>query len=192
MTNEQLIITACQRGDFSDFGELYDAYIKKIYDFVYYKTHHQETAEDLTSITWTKVIERIGKYDPGKGTFQSWLYRIAQNTVIDHYRTKKHESSIDDAWDIASSDDIERDAHARAALEKVQAHLCQLTSIQRDILVMRLWQSMSYREIAEIVGKSEANAKMIASRALSQLRTTMPLDVFVLLLCMQIIINSRP
>ena len=58
------LILECQKGNTQAFGALYDKYIKKIYDFIYYKTHHKETAEDLTSQTFFKVLNAIQSEDP--------------------------------------------------------------------------------------------------------------------------------
>ncbi len=184
MTTEQIngIISRCKQGDFSQFGSLYDYYIKRVYDFIYFKTHHKETAEDLTSVTWTKAFERLDGFDMEKGSFQSWIYKIAQNTVIDHYRTKREMTAIDDSWDIPSKENIERDAEARRTLELLQSHLATFDSKQRDILIMRLWQELSYAEISEILDISEASAKMTVSRALVKLRKSMPLAAYLLLL----------
>lgn len=176
------IIEKCQAGDLKDFSLLYDSYVKKIYDFIYYRTNHKETAEDLTSRAFMKALEKIGSFDSGKGSFSSWIYRIARNSVIDHYRTKKNDTDIADLWDLDSGDDIEREFDAREKLKKVDQYLKTLKSEQREILIMRVWQEMSYKEIAEILGKSEASCKMSFSRALIKLKKEMPLSLLLLLL----------
>lgn len=181
MDTEKAIIEACVRGDTARFAELYDAYIRKIYDFIYYKTHHKETAEDLTSETFFKALKNIRQFDQNR-SFKSWLYGIAHNAVIDHYRTARPTTDIDDVWDLPGEDNTIRDTETKLALAEVQKHLSKLTTIQRDILILRLWQDMPYKEIAEIVGKSEANSKMIYSRAIAQLRASVPAGVFVILL----------
>src|SRR6056297_2278284 len=86
---ESQAINNCQQGQLDSFNWLYERYIKKIYNFIYYKTMHQETAEDLTSQTFIKALNKINSFDSEQGTFQAWLYKIARNTVIDHYRTQK-------------------------------------------------------------------------------------------------------
>lgn len=189
MISEAQIVENCQKGDLEEFGKLYDKYIKKIYDFIYYKTQHKETAEDLTSIVFTKALEGIGRFDKN-GKFSSWVYRIARNTVIDHYRTKKSDANIDDIWDLAVDDpaarrysgasNVEVDLDAREKLEEIRRNLKKLKSEQRDIVIMRVWQEMSYAKIAEVVGKSEASCKMTFSRTIQQLRAEMPLELFIL------------
>jgi len=171
---EEAAVRRCQEGDGAAFGELYDAHIKKIYDFIYYKTLHRETAEDLTSVTFTKAFEKIRSFKSHEGSFSAWLYRIARNTVIDHYRTRKFERDIDDVWDLSSHEDIARDADVRLKLERVEQLLEKLTNEQRDIVIMRLWQDMAHADIAAALGKNESAVKVAYSRAMKQLRQDVP------------------
>lgn len=165
-----------------NFGEIYDAYIGKIYSFIYFKIQHRETAEDLTSKTFIKAFENLESFNSKKGSFATWLYSIARNNVIDFYRTKKNESDINDIWDLPSSDDVERDAEARQKLEKIEKYLKQLKSDQRELIILRIWNDFSYKEISEITGKSEASCKMMFSRSIRDLREEMPLSLILYLL----------
>jgi RNA polymerase sigma-70 factor, ECF subfamily len=183
-TGEQTLIDKCQNGNLKYFSEIYDLYVKKIYEFIYFKTHHKQIAEDLTSQTFLKSLENIRKYDFRKGKFSSWLYAVARNTVIDHYRTQKHDLNIEDAWDISSDDNILSDAENKEEIKKLKSHLKKLTGDQRDVIILRVWNDMSYREISEIIGKSEANCKMIFSRATEKIRKE---QIFAILLCLLLI-----
>jgi RNA polymerase sigma-70 factor (ECF subfamily) len=181
-TAEINAIIACQKGNNDQFAFLYDKYIKKIYDFVYYKTSHKETAEDIVSQVFFKAIERINTFKVNKGTFQAWLYQIARNSVIDFYRTKKEVANIDDYWSLSDNTDIERDTEARIRLEEVDAYLKKLKPLQREIIIMRVWQGLGYAEISEIIGKSEASCKMLFSRTIKRLRKEMPMEMLIMLL----------
>ena len=185
--DDKALLVQYRAGDREAFGRLYDRYIGKIYRFVYYKTHHRETAEDLVSRIFTKALEKIGGFDADKGTFQAWLYAIARNTVIDHYRTSRGETGIEDVWDLTGNEDAERDMDAKMKLEKVGQYLARLKSAHRDILIMRLWQGLSHAEIAAALDTSEASVKMTYSRAVNKLRREMPLDLFILLLLLSIV-----
>jgi len=167
--NENDIISACRSGDLNRFTELYDQHIDQIYRFIYYKTQHTETAEDLTSLTWLKALENIRSFKGG--SFKSWLYRIARNTVIDHYRTKRFDQPVEDAWDIPSQERPATDAANRDLIERVRTDLQRLPVVQRDVLMLRLWEGCAYKEISELVGQSENNCKVIVSRALAKLRS---------------------
>ena len=182
MVDDIDLIKKYQAGDAAVFSRLYDKYIKKIYDFIYYKTHHKQTAEDLTSTTFLKAYKAINNFKTDTGTFQAWLYQIARNTVIDYYRSNKDTSNIDDAWDIGETKEYDRDVDNKMLLEEVQKYLSQLSSDQRDIIVMRLWQQMSYQEIAAALGKTEESCRMMFSRTITKLRQEKGLSALLLLL----------
>ncbi len=180
--DEAQIIAKCQQGNLEYFTELFDLYQKKIYSFIYFRTHHKETAEDITSLTFTKALEHFKKFDAAKGKFSSWLYQIARNNIIDHYRASVPTVDINDAWDLAASSNVERDAETAIRLEKVKNYLNTLPARQRDIIIMRVWDDMSHIDIAEILEISEANSKMIFSRALEKLRAEAGMALILLLL----------
>jgi RNA polymerase sigma-70 factor (ECF subfamily) len=186
-SKEQKLIKDCLKGDLKPFGEIYKIYIDKIYRFIYFKTHHKETAEDLVSQTFFKALRSVKDFNPDKGEFSSWLYRIAKNCVIDHYRTRKSEVDIYDIWDLADKQDIGRDSELKDKLEQAGKYLKNLPGEQRDIILMRAWSDMPYKEIAEIIGKSEDNCKMIFSRAINKLRKEEFLTLLVLLSLTKII-----
>lgn len=168
---EEDLIAACQSGDTQAFGALYDAYARKLYDFIYYKTSRKEVAEDLTSVVFMKALQNIEKYSKTEtGSFGGWLYSIARNTVIDHYRSIRPNDNLDDAFDLPHHARIEERAEANMQIEKIHAYLKQLPSVQRDIILMRVWQELPYKTIAVAVGKTEDNCKVIYSRAIKELR----------------------
>ncbi len=89
MVNDDSIIMSFKGGEAEKFGLLYDKYITKIYTYIFYQIRHKETAEDLCSQTFFKALEKINTYKMGSNNFSAWLYKIAKNNVIDHYRQKK-------------------------------------------------------------------------------------------------------
>lgn len=168
MENE--IIAKCRQGDLNEFSKLYDLYVKKIYQFIYFKVHGKETAEDLTSITFMKALEGIQKFNEKKASFKTWLYRIARNSVIDHYRTDRPTGDIEDAWGVSDKSDIERDADMQMKIESVEKYMKKLKPDQREVVLLRVWGGHSFAEIAEITGKSEAACKMNFKRVITKLR----------------------
>ncbi|MEK7183394.1 MAG: sigma-70 family RNA polymerase sigma factor [Patescibacteria group bacterium] len=168
---EEDLISACQSGDTQAFGELYDAYVRKLYDFIYYKTSRKEIAEDLTSVVFMKALQNITKYHKtDTGSFSGWLYSIARNTIIDHYRSVRPNDNIDDAFDLPFHARIEERTEASLQIEKIHTYLKKLPSLQRDIILMRVWQDLPYKTIATAVGKTEDNCKVIYSRSIKELR----------------------
>ncbi len=179
--NEKEIIKKCQDGEMENFTFLYDAYIDKIYRFIYYKTSHREIAEDLTSKTFFKAIKNIRSLKADELYFSAWIFTIARNTVVDYYRSKKSDIDINDLWDLGDESDILLDIDNKNKVIEVKKYLSSLKKKQREIMILRIWQEMPYKEIAEIMDESEANCKMIFSRTISKLRSELPLILLLLI-----------
>ncbi len=91
---DNMLAKHAQEGITADFGELYDRYAEPLYRFVYYKVFSKEIAEDLVSDVFHKALKQLHSFNPTKGNFSQWIYTIARNTVIDHYRTHKRNIPI--------------------------------------------------------------------------------------------------
>lgn len=155
-------------GDQEAFSILYNEYIKKIYDFLYFKTFSKELAEDLTSQVFLKALKSISRFS--SDNFSAWIYTIARNTLIDHYRSTKETKSIEDCWDLMSDSDTFKNVSNQIALEKISLIMKDLSSSDRELLLMRLWSNLSFKEIAEITNKKESAVKVSFGRALNRLR----------------------
>ncbi|MAF80163.1 RNA polymerase subunit sigma-24 [bacterium] len=168
--DEHDAIEKCQKGELEHFSVLYEEYFQKIYNFLYYRTFHKETAEDITSKTFIKALEKIGTFEEGKGTFSAWIYRIARNTLFDHWRVSKETVDIEEVWEIGESDKVEEGLDLKEDIGKAQKYLKKLPKDQRDVVLMRVWDELSYKEIADITGKSEGACKVMFSRVINKLR----------------------
>ena len=177
--NAAELASRAKNGDSQAFALIYDTFIKKIYDFVFYKTMHQQLAEDLTSQTFLKAWKNIAQFKGGN--FSAWLYTIARNIVVDHYRSQKEILAVEDFWDLKADDDVLGEVEERLKIEKLQQGLARLKSSEREILMLRLWQDLPFKEIAVILGKNEGAAKMSFARAMESLKKEMPAELFILL-----------
>lgn len=180
MTREDDIVRACRRGDTRDFGELYEEYADPIYRFLFYRTFDKELAEDLTSETFVKVIKKIDSFDPARGSFSSWIYRIARNTLIDHVRVEKHDVNLDEIVEMGIDERYGEKMDMKDAAQEVLKHLKSFSPEQQEIVKLRVWDELSYREISEILGKSEGACKTAFSRAISKLQDQVTLPVLLL------------
>jgi RNA polymerase sigma-70 factor (ECF subfamily) len=176
------LVLKTKNGEAESFGALYDKYSRKIYDFLFYRTHHKETAEDLTSQTFNKALEKIGQFNGQKAQFSTWLYQIAKNSLFDHYRKSRPSEDLESAWDLPSTANVETAAWAAIEIEKVKKYLTSIGKQQREIVLMRVWDGLSHKEIAEILGISEANCKTIFSRTLAKLQQDFPLIILLLVI----------
>lgn len=170
MEGEVELVRKAQAGDSEAFGVLYDQYFDQIYRFVYYKVFSKELAEDLTSDTFMKALSRLSSYQAERGRFNSWIYQIARNTVIDHFRTNRDHLVIDDVFDIPYDERTPEQLDALAGLKKVDSYLKTLPTRQREIIVLRIWEGRSFEEIASLLGGTEGSVKMAFSRSLRELR----------------------
>jgi RNA polymerase sigma-70 factor (ECF subfamily) len=159
------------------FAGLYDRYLPKIYAYLYYRVQHRETVEDLAGDTFMKALAAFESFDAEKGTFSAWIYRIARNILFDHFRKtgRRPVADAEDIWSLLSTgEDVARDADARLRMAQVDAAMTKLDAGARELLLLRIWDGLSYREIAEITGRTEDASKMAVSRALKRLREALP------------------
>lgn len=180
--NETKLIKACQEGELENFALLYDKYIGRIYAFLFSRTSNKEISEDLCSQTFLKAMSSIATFNKDDKYFSAWLYKIARNNLIDYYRSSKENLDIDSFWGLASDQKIEEETDKQLKLEKITGYLSVLSKEQKEIVVLKVWDELSYKEIAEIMEKSVDNCKVIFSRSLNKIRQEMPLSLFILFL----------
>lgn len=168
----QRLVSECQNGETASFGRLYDLYINSVYRYVYYRVN-QEDVEDVVEDVFVRVWENIDKYVPGEHPFSSWLFRIAHNLVVDHYRkTRKHISLRENLpKHIIQSDDDPADwASTRINQAFIRESLVDLKESYQQVLVLKYLSGFSNKEIAEIMDSNEGNVRILQYRALKALR----------------------
>lgn len=157
------------------FIEAYDLYVSQIYRFVYFKLGNKEEAEDVTSMVflkcWNYVYEgNLESYD----TLKPLLYKIARNTIIDHYRKNQNkdivslevaEETIDEKQNIVEQTITKIDFKAL-----VEEKLPLLKDEYRDVIILRFINELSVSEIAKILGKTSGNVRVLVHRALQSLQ----------------------
>ena len=169
--DELQTLAAIKTGDTEQFGVLYDAYFQKNYNYIFYRTHHRETAEDLVSATFLKAVKHLRNFDARKGNFSAWLYRIARNTLYDHYRAKHETEDLEKVEEeFAAPGNIEKELLDKQLMSLVTNNFNALSQDQREIITMRVWDELSYAEIAGILGKTEASCKTIFHRGVMKLK----------------------
>ncbi|KKU91520.1 MAG: RNA polymerase ECF-type sigma factor [Candidatus Jorgensenbacteria bacterium GW2011_GWA1_48_11] len=173
MKEEDKLVNKAKNGEARAFGQLYDTYLTPIYRFVFLRVGGSKAdAEDICHQTFLKAWQNIKDYEFQGFPFSSWLYRIAQNTVIDYYRTKKPNLDMEivpeDALSETSAIDekIDRDFELRT----VRLAIAKLEPDQQNVILMKFVNDLSNKEIAAVLGKSEGAIRVIQHRALKQLK----------------------
>lgn len=169
-TLENQAIRACQAGQISEFTYLYDQYVKPIYRYIYGKVYDQALSEDLTSQTFLQAMESIRSFSPrAEASIKSWLFAIARNLVIDHWRRERPQVDLEEIAELPSADDLPEAVAKTIALEKIKTEMQKLTAEQREIVTLRVWHNLSHAEIASLINKKEATVKVAYSRAVAKL-----------------------
>ena len=175
-------IAACKAGDLTQFDPLYVLHVDAVYTYLHRRTLVREVAEDLTSVTFIKALESIRSFDPAKGELRAWLYRIARNSLIDHYRNPARQTQdIETVWDLQGDEVASLAAEQSINAAELHKALGTLKPAQREIVMLRMWEGLSYKEIALLTGKTEGNCKVLFSRALDDLRKVLPSLLLLLL-----------
>jgi len=168
---EQLLVENVQRGETGAFQELVEKYKHKVYYMALDMTGNHHDAEDLSQEVFIKVFTSIKDFR-GDSKLSSWLYRIAMNTCIDKTRRKHLKLvELDEAHEKpVGGETPEQALEARATQERIQQALQALPPRQRSIFVMRHYNDLMLKEIAEALGISEGTVKAQLFRAVQKLQ----------------------
>ena len=160
---DDMLVARYSEGDNKAFDELMARYQSKIYNYILFTVRNQEVAEDLFQETFMKAIVTIqqGRYT-ADGRFGAWITRIAHNLVIDAFRTERSENTIsNDECEVdllndadLCDDNVEMQMVNDQTLADVQRLVNALPANQREVVYMRYYQDLSFKEIAEITGVS--------------------------------------
>lgn len=167
----------------SDFNDIYEEYQGLIYNYLWRMTENQAHAEDLTQETFVRVHRGLSTFR-GDSSLKTWLYRIASNVFLDHTRraSTKHDRvttaldetvGVDADWEDRESLQPDQLAAQSEMSACVQEHVEALSESYRTVLVMHDEEGLTSREIAEVLGCSEATAKIRLHRAREKLRASL-------------------
>lgn len=172
LDGEEKLIKSAVKGNSSAFGELYDHYQPMIYRFVAVKVPGREEAEDLTHQVFMSAWLSIKSYQHRGYPFSSWLYQIARNQIVDFYRARRNEASIDaiDPEFFAIPASAEFATPVKLEMESVRSAMKKLKQDYEDIIILRFIEDLSLKETAGILGKTEGAVKLMQHRAMNELK----------------------
>ncbi len=176
MQREEDLVRRAQRRDPEAFGQLYEEHFDRIYRYVMIRVRTQADAEDITQQVFLKALENIGSYHWRGMPFSSWLFRIAHNLVVDHWKKKSREKMVAVAPEeidqvvAESSNDPATLAELKFDIKQLAAACEQLSDGQREIVSLRFGGGLSVAESAKVMGKSEGAVKVLQYAALVKLR----------------------
>jgi RNA polymerase sigma-70 factor (ECF subfamily) len=155
------------------FAELYEEFLPKVFRHIQYKVSDIQLTEDLTSKTFEKALVNFNKYASDKAKFSTWIFTIARNVVIDHYRVQGRRGSVslEEATDTLSNGfSPDEELVRKEELKKLQVSLSGLSQEEQEIISLKFGSEMNNRQIAKMLGLSESNVGTKLYRAVRKLR----------------------
>jgi RNA polymerase sigma-70 factor (ECF subfamily) len=160
ISDRRSLAEGLKRRDPAVLDQLIELYQFRLFRYLLHLTSHRERAEDFFQETWIRVLERGHQYD-GKSKFESWLFTIARNLVIDWQRQKKMQS-----LDTLTDPGQEQDSFVRASLQ-------QISLIYREVVVLRFHEELQLEEIAQVMQLPVSTVKTRLYRGLEAMRVAM-------------------
>jgi len=171
--SDEKILAKAAAGDKEAFGILYEKYVKKIYNYIYYRTGNTFDAEDLTERVFLRAYKHINNYHDRGLPFSAWLYRIAHNLVANWHRDNSRRKTIPIDDGILTSKSTNHPEQELLDLEE-REYLLQLIrklpAERQQLLILKYVENLSNNEIGIIMGRSEGAIKSLYHRTLLALR----------------------
>lgn len=167
---EQWIREIQRKGSRAAADQLIRAHYDEIYRFVYRQIGHKEDAMDLTQSIFLAVLRALPTYRAERGTFRTWLYRIAANKVIDARRRARLSPLPLETVEVSSEEDFTARLQDRAVLEQIEGFVSGLEPRVQAVFRLRLYAEQSFPEIAAALCEPEAAVKSRYYRLLGRLR----------------------
>lgn len=170
--SEEQVLAHAAQGDRDAFGMLYERYVDRIFNYIYYRTGNVDDAEDLTARVFQRAMNHIVNYTDRGVPFSAWLYRIAHNLVANWHRDRSRRQEIP----ITETPIVAKDPLPEVSLVQTQEQEALLKMIRglpaerQTLLILKFVEHLSNAEIGEIMGRSEGAVKSLYHRTLTALR----------------------
>ncbi len=167
--DEKRLILQAKQGNEQAFAQLYELFFDKIFRFVFFRINDKEAAEDLTEETFIKAWTKISNVN--EESFSGWLYQIAKNKVIDHYRQRKTTVNIEDIANILETEyDLPEQTNALFDSKLLLELIRELPPDQQIIIKLKFIEDLDNAEISELISKSEGSIRVAQHRAIERLQ----------------------
>jgi RNA polymerase sigma-70 factor, ECF subfamily len=166
------LVERAQQGDRAALEDLYLIHFDRIYSYLHMSVGSRHDAEDLTTQTFVKMLESIGRFRWQAVPFSAWLFRIAHNLAMDHFRSRRRWQPEEEIPEPSGVEETSAEEQALAAIGQTGLIelIGRLSPEQRQVLTLKFVFRFSNGEAASILGKTEGAVKSLQHRALSSLQ----------------------
>jgi RNA polymerase sigma-70 factor (ECF subfamily) len=173
-TTEQVrrLVERAQGGDRAALEELYLIHFDRIYSYLHVSVGNRHDAEDLTTQTFVKMLESIGKFRWQAAPFSAWLFRIAHNLAMDHFRARRRWQPEEDVPEVAGEEEPSAEAQAMQSIgrQSMLELIDDLSPEQQQVLTLKFVFNFQNADVATILDKTEGAIKSLQHRALVSLQ----------------------
>jgi RNA polymerase sigma-70 factor (ECF subfamily) len=166
------LVERAQAGDRDALEELYLLHFDRIYSYLHMSVGNRHDAEDLTTLTFLKMLESIKRFRWQAVPFSAWLFRIAHNVAMDHFRASKRVQPEEEVPEPIGSEQLSAEVEAMRSIGR-QSMLQMIESLspeQQQVLTLKFVFNFGNGEVASILGKTEGAVKSLQHRALASLQ----------------------
>ena len=176
---DEATLVELAKTDEEAFGQLYERYVDKIYNYIYYRTSNEADAEDLTARVFYRALQHIEGYEDRGYPFSAWLYRIAHNLVANWHRDRSRHQVIaleDLSYWKTHRDGPEAMAEMMDDKETLLDAIRRLPADRQELLILKFVEKLTNAEIGAVMGRSEGAIKSLYYRTLVALRKDLKLQ----------------
>ena len=182
VAEERTLVERAGHGDQRSIGRLYDAYVAPLYRFCLARVGNETDAEDLTEEIFLKVMRAVGKFEwrplplgedgEERSPFRAWIFRIARNHVVSHYRRTASRPTSGEVpeWIQDESRGPAEMAELAMTVDEVFQAVEQLPQAQREVILLRFGSGLSVAETAEALDKNQTNVKVLQHKGVKKLK----------------------
>ncbi|PYV20107.1 MAG: RNA polymerase subunit sigma-24 [Acidobacteria bacterium] len=171
LTGEAKLVERCLSGDDAAWETIVNSYARRIYNLGYRYTSRREEAEDLTQEIFIRVYQNLKSYRPEAGSLQNWVFKVARNLIIDHYRQSRRFRQTGGSEELETLELAEEKLpNPQRAVERSEATrflrdgLASLSPELKEAVILRDLEGMAYQEIAELLSIPEGTVKSRINR----------------------------
>ena len=170
----EALVKRAQEGDSRSLAAIYEQFYDRIFRYVSFKTGNPTDAEDITEDVFLRMLVSISSFKWQGNPFSSWLFRIAHNLIVDHFRKKSRQKHmpLEETTGVVetASPDMDSELDIKLSIGKVYQSMNGLTELQKEVITLRFAGGLSVMETARAVGKKENAVKALQHAGIKNLR----------------------
>ncbi|MCD4817470.1 MAG: RNA polymerase sigma factor [Candidatus Cloacimonetes bacterium] len=176
--NEEIYHIKRAKKDIKDFDYLYRKYYPKINNYVYHRVYEDSIRQEIVSNVFFKAMKKLHMFtifENKRSSFSAWLFRIAMSELNQYFRDRKRDTRIGNKvrWNYLPDDEDDIPERVKIKFEPIRQKMQDLNQEEQDLLTLRFFEKMRYKEIAQVYKKKETAIKVRIHRIMKKLRQSL-------------------